>query len=186
MRPARGRRFADALLILTCALMVVAVFLEEMAPERVSVEPSWGSTGLLGAALLLLPGAAFVAVGWLIATRRLGNRIGWMCLTIGLLWTVLMSTGSLGHWIIQKRGLADELGLWVLWVGDWLYAMPLGLIGTHLLLRLPDGRLLSRRWRHYSRFCTAVIVVFSLSLAVELDTVSGIAGTANPSLRYLE
>jgi small basic protein len=186
MRSVWGRRLADGLLILTFALMVVAAFLDQTAPERVSVDPSWGSTGLLGAALLLVPGAAFVAVGWLIATRQPGNRIGWMCLAIGLLWTVLMSAGSLGHWIFQKRGPGDELGLWILWVGDWLYATPLGLIGTHLLLRLPDGRLLSQGWRYFSRFSTAVIASFSLALAVEVDTVSGIAGTTNPSLHYLE
>jgi hypothetical protein len=50
---------------------------------------------------------------------------------------------------------------------------------------LPDGKLLSPRWRHYSRFCTIVLAVFSLSVAVELDTVSGIAGATNPALPYL-
>jgi hypothetical protein len=55
-----------------------------------------------------------------------------------------------------------------------------------LLLRLPDGRLISQRWRHYSRFCTVVLAVVTLSAAVELDTVGGIPGSKNPVLPYLE
>jgi hypothetical protein len=32
-------------------------------------------------------------------------------------------------------------------------------MGAHIPLRLPDGHLLSPRWRFYSRFCTAAIVL---------------------------
>jgi len=186
MKSARGRRPADVALVAACAVMMAALFLDRATPERIAVEPSWGSQGTLGGVLALSPGAAFLAVGWLIATRRPGNRIGRMCLAIGLLWTALMSCGALGLWIIQTRTLDSDLGLWVNWVGDWMWAPILGLIGTHLLLRLPDGHLLSRGWRYYSRLCTTVLALFSVSLAVELDTVSGIAGTTNPALRYLD
>ena len=177
---------ADAAVLLTCTMIVAAILLERATPERLSVEPTWGSNGSLGAVVLLLPGVAFVAVGWLIATRQSRNRIGRMCLAIGLLWTALMCSFSIGLWIIQSRSLANDPGLWVTWLGDWLWVPVLGVAGTHLLLRLPDGRLLSPRWRHYSRFCTMVLAFLSLSAAVELDTVSGIAGTRNPALRYLE
>ncbi len=177
---------ADAAVLLTCTMIVAAILLERATPERLSVEPTWGSNGSLGAVVLLLPGVAFVAVGWLIATRQSRNRIGRMCLAIGLLWTALMCSFSIGLWIIQSRSLANDPGLWVTWLGDWLWVPVLGAAGTHLLLRLPDGRLLSPRWRHYSRFCTMVLAFLSLSAAVELDTVSGIAGTRNPALRYLE
>lgn len=107
---------------------------------------------MLGAVLLLSPGASFVAVGWLIVTRAPGNVIGRMCLAIGLLWTGLMTSSSVGLWILQTRSLANEVGLWVNWVTDWLWVPALGVLGTHLLLRLPDGRLLSPRWGHFSRF----------------------------------
>ena len=145
MKSARGRRPADVALVAACAVMMAALFLDRATPERIAVEPSWGSQGTLGGILALSPGMAFLAVGWVIATRQPGNRIGRMCLAIGLLWTALMCGGALGLWIIQTRGLDNELGLWVNWVGDWLWAPILGLIGTHLLLRLPDGRLPSRR-----------------------------------------
>lgn len=186
MKSARGRRLANAALLLTCALVVAAILLDRATPQRITLEANWGSQGTLGALLLLLPGVAFVAVGWLISTRRSDNLIGRMCLAIGLLWTVLMSLGSLGYWIIQTRTVDNELGLWVSWVGDWLWVPALGLFGTHLLLRLPDGRLISQRWRHYSRFCTIVLAVVTLSAAVELDTVGGIPGSKNPVLPYLE
>jgi len=186
MKSARRRRPADVALGAACAVMISALFLDRATPERIAVEPSWGSKGTLGGILALSPGMAFLAVGWVIATRKPGNRIGRMCLAIGLLWTALMSGGALGLWIIQTKGVENEVGLWVNWVGDWLWAPILGLIGTHLLLRLPDGRLPSRGWRYYSRFCTTVIALFSLSLAVELDSVSRIVGTTNPALEYLE
>ena len=186
MKSARGRWLANAALLLTCALVVAAILLDRATPQRITLEANWGSQGTLGGLLLLLPGVAFVAVGWLISTRRSDNLIGRMCLVIGLLWTVLMSLGSLGYWIIQTRTVDNELGLWVSWVGDWLWVPALGLSGTHLLLRLPDGRLISQRWRHYSRFCTIVLAVVTLSAAVELDTVGGIPGSMNPVLPYLE
>jgi len=186
MKSARGRRLANTALLLTCALVVAAILLDRATPQRITLEANWGSQGTLGALLLLLPGVAFVAVGWLISTRRSDNLIGRMCLAIGLLWTVLMSLGSLGYWIIQTRTVDNELGLWISWVGDWVWVPALGLFGTHLLLRLPDGRLISQRWRHYSRFCTIVLAVVTLSAAVELDTVGGIPGSKNPVLPYLE
>jgi hypothetical protein len=186
MKSAGARRLANAALLLTCAIVVAAILLDRATPQRITLEANWGSQGTLGALLLLLPGVAFVAVGWLVSTRRSDNLIGRMCLAIGLLWTVLMSLGSLGYWIIQSRTLDNELGLWVSWVGDWLWVPALGLFGTHLLLRLPDGRLISHRWRHYSRFCTVVLVVVTLSAAVELDTVGGIPGSKNPVLPHLE
>ncbi|MDQ3660055.1 MAG: hypothetical protein M3454_03140 [Actinomycetota bacterium] len=186
MKSARGRQLANTTLFLTCAVIVAAILLDRATPQRITLEANWGSQGTLGALLLLLPGMAFVAVGWLISTRRSDNLIGRMCLAIGLLWTVLMSLGSLGYWIIQTRTVDNELGLWISWVGDWLWVPVLGLFGTHLLLRLPDGRLISQRWRHYSRFCTIVLAVVTLSAAVELDTVGGIPGSENPVLPYLE
>ena len=186
MKSVGGRRLANVALLLTSALVVAAILLDRATPQRITLEASWGSQGTLGALLLLLPGVAFVAVGWLVSTRRSDNLIGRMCLAIGLLWTVLMSFGSLGYWIIQTRTVDNELGLWVSWVGDWLWVPALGLFGTLLLLRLPDGRLISQRWRHYSRFCTVVLVVVTLSAAVELDTVGGIPGSKNPVLPYLE
>jgi hypothetical protein len=186
MKSAGRRWLANVALLLTCALVVAAILLDRATPQRITLEANWGSQGTPGALLLLLPGVAFVAVGWLISTRRSDNLIGRMCLAIGLLWTVLMSFGPLGYWIIQTRTVDNELGLWVNWVGDWLWVPALGLFGTHLLLRLPDGRLISPRWRHYSRFCTIVLVVVTLSAAVELDTVGGIPGSKNPVLPYLE
>ena len=186
MKSARGRGLANAALLLTCALVVAAILLDRATPQRITLEANWGSQGTLGALLLLLPGVGFVAVGWLISTRRSDNLIGRMCLAIGLLWTVLMSLGSLGYWIIQTGTVDNELGLWISWVGDWLWVPALGLFGTHLLLRLPDGRLISQRWRHYSRFCTIVLAAVTLSAAVELDTVGGITGSKNPVLPYLE
>jgi hypothetical protein len=40
-----------------------------------------------------------------------------------------------------------------------VWVLPFGLMGTHLLLRLPDGRLPSQGWRWVSRASTATILV---------------------------
>jgi hypothetical protein len=126
----------------------------------------FGSGGVSGLALLLVPAVAFSCVGWLIASRQPANRIGRICLTIGLLWVVVGLADAGSGWIIHGEALPQEIGYWFSSLGV-LWVPAVGLLGAHLPLRFPDGNLPSDRWRFYSLFCTAVIVLTTFVLFFE-------------------
>lgn len=103
---------------------------------------------------LALP-ISFLAVGWLIIRRYPEHVEGRLLFAIGLAWAAILVLPFDGGWVI-----------------------PVGLMGTHLLLRYPDGRLPSARWRWFSRWCTLMIIV----LTVVITTSSRITsqGVTNP------
>ncbi len=128
--------------------------------------------------LLLVPALAFATTGALIAVHHPSHSVGWLCLAIGALWSLVVGSSALAPWGVLTGALPEEALAWVAWFG-WLWVPALGLMGTHLLLRLPSGRLLSPRWRPYSWWCTAVLAVASVVIAVE-PYPPGVRGTTNP------
>ena len=88
----RGRtRLAWAIAIVTFALAAATVLLYVLDPSAVGANnvdatnggTSWGTGGLSGFFVFLLPFLAFPVVGLLVATRRPGNKIGWILLATG-------------------------------------------------------------------------------------------------------
>jgi hypothetical protein len=130
----------------------------------------------LPAVLFLAVPCAYAAVGGLVATRRRGNAIGWICLAIGLIWAV----NGLGDAVTGWAHHNGHLGV-VEWAGltgsFWLPAV--GLSGQ-LALRLPNGHLLSSRWRWFAWFCVALVVLIAVVLVTEPGHVADVAGTDNP------
>ena len=107
--------------------------------------------------------ASFTAVGALVLARLPGHAVGRLCLAIGALWAVCATSITLGE-VTHRAGWGGTAD-WLAWPG-WLWIVAVGLIGTHLLLRLPDGRLPSPRWRRFARACTAAIVLGSIAMAL--------------------
>jgi signal transduction histidine kinase len=95
---------------------------------------------------LLPPAAAFSIVGLVVALRRPGNPCGWLMLAVGTVWSIGVSPPS-------PKGTLLE------WASAPGWIPPFGIMGTHLLLRLPNGTLLSPRWRIVSRISTAAVAV---------------------------
>jgi len=109
------------------------------------------STGAMSARLalsqsaLVPPAVAFSVVGFIVARLRPDHPAGWLMLGIGLIWSLGVgpqTTGSTTAWITA--------GFWV---------PPFGVMGTHLLLRLPSGAMPSERWRLLSRLSTAAMAL---------------------------
>ncbi|HTY72126.1 MAG TPA: hypothetical protein VMI11_06835 [Actinomycetes bacterium] len=108
-------------------------------------------------ATLLVP-VSFLVVGWLVLRRYPRHVEGRLLLGIGLAWGVILGLPFDGGWVV-----------------------PVGLMGTHLVLRFPDGQLLSPRWRWFSHGCTVLIVL----LTVVVTTASKITSQGTVNRYYL-
>jgi hypothetical protein len=162
---ARTGRRATQVLVVSLLLMATAMLLA-ILDEQNAERSDFGSGGVSGLAWLLVPALAFSLVGWLIASRQPTNRVGRICLTIGLLWVGVGFADAASGWIIHGDVLPPEAGYWISLLGI-LWVPAVGLLGTHLPLRFPDGNLPSEKWRLYSRLCTAVIALTTFVLAFE-------------------
>ena len=99
--------------------------------------------------------------GFVLASRRPGNRIGWLALAAGL--TLGLRSFADQY---EQRALVVAPGSWpagpaALWVSEWIWLVSLAL-AAFLFLLFPTGRLRSRRWRPAAWFVGAV---FALSTA---------------------
>jgi hypothetical protein len=105
------------------------------------------ATVVLGAAYGVHPQVSLYVVmglwavlGAVIATLRPANAVGWLYLTIGLLWTIGLASAD----SVQSMS-SKFLVTWVSWFSEWFWILGLALIVTSLFAT-PTGRLPSRRW----------------------------------------
>jgi hypothetical protein len=127
------------------ALACVVMSLLAMA-SAIALMPDWLQLlGFNGAGNLVL-GFTYAVVGWMIASRRPRNPIGWLFLVIAM-----SQAASAFSYVWSYIGLVVAPGQVPLadvasWTGVWLWAPGFMLVfGTMLVF--PDGNLLSRRWR---------------------------------------
>jgi len=125
------------------------------------------------------PIAAFSIVGGVISLRRPGNLIGRLLAVIGLLFAVFVACSAVSTWAVLTGSLPRDVGEWI-GLGADAGVPALGLIGTQLVLRLPDGALPSPRWRWFSHVSLAAIAVSLAANLVQPGPVEELPGTANP------
>ena len=147
-----------------------------------SVQPpsTWGTGGDSAVLVFMLPFLAFPIVGALIASRRPGNPIGWICLAAGIFWMLAIGTGFYGlYGLVMKPGsipFPAAIGS----LTEWLWAPALGLLGIYLILLFPDGRLTSRRWRSLAWLSGAVIFSVCAGSALTPGRLPDLGGVRNP------
>jgi signal transduction histidine kinase len=103
----------------------------------------------------MLVAAVTSVIGYVIASRRRENPIGWLILAGGaLLCVALFCEGYARRALIAAPGSlpGGHLAMWLYWLTGLL---PLSCLGFALLL-FPDGRLPSPRWRPVAWFATAI------------------------------
>src|SRR5215469_13586336 len=104
---------------------------------------------------------AIPVMGFILASRRSGSRIGWLALSAGL--TLGLSNFTDPY---QQRALVAAPGSLpagpaALWVSEWIWLVSLAMV-VFIFLLFPTGQLRSRRWRPAAWFVGAV---FTLSTA---------------------
>jgi hypothetical protein len=147
---------AWSLAALCVALFLAAVALQ-IATLPVRPPSSWGTGGISTPLWAIMPFLPFPIVGALIASRRPGNAIGWICLAAGITWMLGMVSGS---YVLYDLRMASPGSVpYPAAVGSLSEFLPPTaiLLGTFLILLFPDGRLPSSRWRPVAWLCGAVI-----------------------------
>ena len=170
----RKRWLAAGLVAMSAALVVVGVFAGLAVPARPS-----DNGGAWNALSFVTTVVAFSVVGGLIALRRPGNPIGWLLAAIGLLFAVVVAGSLVTVWGLRTGHIPKSVAEWI-GVGPSVWVIALGLIGTQLPLRLPDGRLPSPRWTWFSRASIVLIAVTLVGMATMPGRVEDEPGTANP------
>jgi len=91
--------------------------------------------------------ASYAIVGWLIASRRPDNSIGWIYLAIALSFAGLLFANTYAVYGLAvspgRLPFADVLS----WVGVWAWAPGFTLLVTLSILLFPNGQPPSPRWR---------------------------------------
>jgi MFS family permease len=115
---------------------------------------------------------AFPIVGALIASRHPNNPVGWICLAVGLFWTLIFLGDSVpgsGPYLLTIAALNQA---------TWI--PPVGLLGIYLILLFPDGKLPSRRWRPLAWLSGAVMVLATLGITFSPGPLEDHPGVRNP------
>ena len=153
----------------------VFAFLTLGVADPVEIAPSGGFGGLL----VFLPFLTFPIVGALIASKRPGNPIGWICLVSGLFWmSYAQGDASDAYELARTGAIASSVTLDALLQGTW--TLPVGLLGIYTILLFPDGRLPSGRWRPFAFFAGAVIVLIPVVFVFVPGPLEDHPGVRNP------
>ncbi len=113
----------------------------------------------------LVLGATYPIVGWMIASRRRENPIGWIFLVVGL----SQAVGAFCRWYATHGLVTDPGSLPIAdvasWVAIWAWVPGYTLL-LLLLLLFPDGRLPSRRWRPVLWVAAAAFALMLAPIAI--------------------
>jgi signal transduction histidine kinase len=140
-----------------------------------------GATGIADELGFILPFAAFPVIGYLLATRRPKNSIGWVLLGIGVAFGLGAIGDSYASYAIHG-GADPEAGALAaaLTAPSWV---PIVLLpATFLILLFPDGHLPSPRWRWFARVLAVdfVLVYLVIMLTPGRMIDSGYPHVVNP------
>jgi hypothetical protein len=155
MKGPTAARLAWSIWVTTLVLIVAALALAAANPGGLPI-------GYVGLSVAFLSSAT---VGALVASRRPGNAVGWICCAIGL--GVALAVAPLEY---VRYSVAHPSSLpaaaWIGWPALWAWFPAQGLMSTFLLLLFPTGHLPSRRWRPVAWAAGATIAGVSLVAAV--------------------
>jgi two-component system, NarL family, sensor kinase len=122
---------------------------------------TWNFSDVLnGVTLLAIP-----VIGFVVASRRHGNRIGWLFLAAGLASGVNVFSQSYGLRALLAAPGSLPAGRAAMWLSSWTLVVPIGAF-AFLLLLFPTGRLRSPRWRPAAWFVGGVFALWTAVVLV--------------------
>ena len=111
-------------------------------------------------------------VGFVLATRRADNRIGWLLLVAGAFTAVTFAAGEYERLVLARGDALTPLLVLASWLASWAFIPAVGMLVVFLPLLYPTGRLTSPRWRPL-----ILVAVFGVTAGtVGLATVPGPLG----------
>jgi hypothetical protein len=114
----------------------------------------------------LVVGATYGIVGWIIASRRPDNAIGWVFLAIGLSQAIDVFAGVYSNYGLAVAPGSMPFAAELSWVVLWAWAPGFILLVTLSVLLFPDGRPPSPRWRPVLWASFAVMALLSIPFAI--------------------
>jgi signal transduction histidine kinase len=161
MRVLTARWVASCIAAGSIALMAGALVLEYVDRDLLPASMmGWTFDNVSGQVVNL----AVPVVGFVLASRRPANRIGWLFLTAGLVLAVEAFGAQYGMRALVAAPGSLPAGRAFAWFANSLSVLPLVMLALVFLL-FPTGRLRSRRWRPAAWFMAAV---FALAAVVSL------------------
>jgi hypothetical protein len=162
MRAQTARWVAGCIAAGSVALIVAGLVLAYV--DRYSLpagQNDWNLPEVFGQVVNL----AVPVVGFVLASRRPANRIGWVFLAAGL--TLGLSAFSLQyalHALVAAPGSLPA-GRAFAWLSNWTWVIAFAML-AFLFLLFPTGRLCSRRWRPAAWFVGAVFAATVVDMVV--------------------
>jgi len=159
--------------------MFIAGFVLALLSMQIADPVTRTSVGGIDGLLVFLPFLAFPLVGAMVASKRPSNPIGWICLTAGLFWMLIVVGDQYTAYGLATTGSPPgPVMLDALTLSAWV--PPVGLLGTFMVMLFPDGKLPSRRWRPLAWFSGAAILLASVALDLEPGPLPHRGGVRNP------
>jgi hypothetical protein len=143
MRVLTVRWWAGCAAVASVALAAVALALAYVDRHRVPAGlTAWDFSNVAGGVANL----AVPVVGFVVASRRPANRMGWLFLGAGLALGLGGFSAAYGlHALVAAPGSVPA-GRAFAWLSNWIWVIPLAVLGFVFLL-FPAGQLRLRRWR---------------------------------------
>ena len=157
----------------TSAVLVIVGAAAVLDTNDVSAVSLWSTIAFM------VPVVAFSVVGGLVVSRLPTNPIGWLLTTVGFMFALMVACSATAQWGLTSGHLPRDMWGWID-IGGNAWVVGLGLIGTQLAIRLPDGRLPSGRWRWFSHVTLILIAVALVGMTTQPGRVEGVPGTSNP------
>jgi signal transduction histidine kinase len=108
---------------------------------------------------------AVPVLGFVLASRRPANRMGWLFLAAGLALALGTFTSPYGLHALRVAPGSLPAGRLVAWLNNWVFVTQSAVL-AFLLLLFPNGRLRSRRWRPAAWFVAGVYTSVGLVLII--------------------
>jgi len=162
MRVQTTRWVAGCAAAVSVALIASALLLAYADRHRLPADlTGWNFSDVFdGVANLAVP-----VVGFVLASRRPANRVGWAFLVAGL----GLGLGGFAR-VYGLHALVAAPGSWpagraAMWLANWIWVIPIAMLAFVFLL-FPTGQLRSRRWRPAAWFVGGTFALTTVGLLV--------------------